>query len=191
MSIWQPKICLIGDSTMQETKIWLHPQTKAVITDLSISGGDTAGQKAAWLALSEAARLDFDYVLIQIGLNDLGIGGKTSAQLIPLIQDLFDTVKGDIKSTSKIISSTMTPCRESIGETAYPYWLTVNEAYRGEGASAFVADLYCNYHTDKLNDGNGNLAPALDDGSHIHAISLGREYCADAYREKIDYTYYQ
>lgn len=183
---------MIGDSTMGSIQIYLRPQTKGVITDLSIAGGNTAGQVAQWNALTTEQKLAFDYVLIQIGLNDLGVGSKTAAQLIPEIQALFNLVKSQISANCKIISSTMTPCRGSIGDTAYVQWLIVNEAYRGEGSTPFNhADLYCSYHTAKLNDGNGNLKPALDDGSHIHAILVGREYCADSYREAIDFVYYQ
>lgn len=191
MKIWKPKICLIGDSTMITTPIYLEPQTKGHCTNLAISGGNTAGQVAQWNLLSSAQKLAFDYVLIQIGLNDLDTGAKTASQLIPDIQALFNLVKSQISATCKIISSTMTPCRGSLGDAAYAHWLTVNEAYMGQGASAFIADLYCYYHTTKLNDGNGYLRADLDDGSHIHATLQGREYCADAYREVIDFIYYQ
>jgi hypothetical protein len=170
---------------------YLRPMTKGIITDLSIAGGNTAGQKSGWLALTEAARLQFDYVVIQIGLNDLAIGGMTAAQLIAAVTDLFSTVRGDIKSTCKIISSTMTPARGSIGDAAYAHWLTVNEAYRGEGASAFDGDFFASYHTTKLDDGDGYLSEAYDDGSGVHATLPGREICADDYREFIDFIYYQ
>ena len=74
---------------------------------------------------------------------------------------------------------------------AYAQWLIVNEAYKGLGSTPFIADLYCSYHTTKLNDGNGNLSATYDDGSHIHATLPGREVCADSYREVIDFIYYQ
>lgn len=191
MSIFKPKVCLIGDSTMGTISAYLFPQTKAIITDLSIAGGSTGGQVIQWITLSSAQKLAFDYVLIQIGLNDLGTLAKTAAVLIPEIQELFDLVKSEISSTCKIISSTMTPARASLGETAYPHWVTVNEAYKGQGASPFIADLYCSYHTTKLSDGNGNLSATYDDGSHIHATLPGREVCADAYREVINAKYYE
>jgi len=194
MSIWKPKICLIGDSTMITAPIFLQPMTKAVITNLSVSGGNTAGQVAQWNLLTTEQKQAFDYVLIQIGLNDLGVGAKTAAQLIPEIQALFDLIYVEKSTNCNIISSTMTPARGSFGDIAYVHWLAVNEAYRGQGATPFNhADLYCDYHTTKLNDGDGYLRDELRDDtlSEIHANLIGREYCADSYREVIDFIYYQ
>lgn len=193
MSIWKPKICLIGDSTMGSISLYLHAMSKAVITDLAIAGGFTAGQVDQWNLLTTEQKQSFDYVLIQIGLNDVsvGLGNKPASEMIPEIQALFNLVNSQISANCKVISSTMTPARASIGEAAYPHWLTVNEAYRGQGATPFIADLYCDYHTTKLNDGDGNLSATYDDGSHVHAILSGREVCADSYMRVIDFIYYQ
>ena len=67
---------------------YLTLMTKSVVTDLSIAGGNTAGQVIQWNTLTNEQKLAFDYVLIQIGLNDLALnlGAKTAADLIPEIQ---------------------------------------------------------------------------------------------------------
>ncbi len=192
MNIFKPKVCLIGDSTMGTISNYLRPQTKAIITDLSIWGGDVAGQVSGWNQLTTEQKQAFDYVLIQIGLNNISVAGDSAAVLIGKIQALFDLVISEKSATCKVISSTMTP---GLGYNAgfYATWLTVNEAYRGEGATPFIADLYASYHTTKLDDGSGNLKPELDsnDGTHVHPNLTGREYCADDYRQFIDFLYYQ
>lgn len=181
---------------MGTVSTYLKPQTKAVITDLSIAGGSTAGQIAQWNTLSGAQKLAFDYVIIQIGLNDLHNvipeNSKTASALIAEIQSLFNLVYAEKKAACKIISSTMTPIKAVLVGNEYNVWLAVNEAYRGEGDTPFAhADLYASYHTEKLNDGDDNLAAAYDSGDHVHPNLAGREVCADDYREKIDFIYYQ
>lgn len=196
MAVFQPKICLIGDSTMGTIDTYLKPQTKGIITNIAIYGGSTAGQIAAWNALSAAQKLAFDYVVIQIGLNDLHNAipenSLTAPVLIAQIQSLFDLVYSEKKAACKIISSTMTPIKAVLVGDEYNVWLAVNEAYRGEGATPFThADLYASYHTEKLGDGSDNLAATYDSGDGVHPTLAGREVCADDYREYIDFIYYQ
>lgn len=192
MAIFQPRICLIGDSTMGTVHTYLRPMTKGIITDLSIAGGDAAGQLVQWNALSEAQQQAFDYVVIQIGLNNITVSGDNAATLIPKIQAIFDQVYADKKAACKIISSTMTPIGANLDAGQLATWQVVNEAYKGEGATPFAhADLYASYHTTKLNDGSDALAAAYDSGDGTHPNVAGREVCADSYREKIDFIYYQ
>jgi lysophospholipase L1-like esterase len=171
---------------------YLKPQTKGIITDLSISGGNAEGQLAQWNALSEAQQQAFDYVVIQIGLNNIAVSGDSAAVLIGKIQTIFDQVYTDKKAACKIISSTMTPIGANLDAGELVIWQTVNEAYMGEGATPFThADLYASYHTTKLNDGSDALSATYDSGDGTHPNLAGREVCADDYREYIDFIYYQ
>jgi lysophospholipase L1-like esterase len=192
MAVFKPKICLIGDSTMGTIIDYLKPQTKGIITDISIAGGNAEGQLAGWNALSESQQQAFDYVVIQIGLNNIAVSGDSAATLIGKIQAIFDQVYADKKAACKIISSTMTPIGANLDAGELAIWQAVNEAYRGEGATPFAhADLYASYHTEKLNDGSDALDAAYDSGDGTHPNLAGREVCADDYREYIDFIYYQ
>lgn len=171
---------------------WLRLMTKSVITDISTGGDNADGQLAKWQALSSEQKQSFDYVIIQIGLNDITSNGYNAAILIPKIQAIFDQVYADKKAACKIISSTMTPIGANLDAGELATWQAVNEAYRGEGATPFAhADLYASYHTTKLNDGSDALDAAYDSGDGTHPNVAGREVCADSYREKIDFIYYQ
>jgi lysophospholipase L1-like esterase len=189
MSIWKPKVLLMGDSNMQGVENLLHPMIKGEVVNTSIYGGNTAGQQAVWDAFENWEKQSFDYIVVQIGANDIAVTQTPASELIPEISVLFQSIAAGKKESCKIIASTMLP-----GASAALYtseWLAVNEAYRGEGLTPFVADYYVHYHTEKVDDGNHLIKDEYDAGDGVHLTTEAREFMADDFRQVIDFVYYK
>jgi lysophospholipase L1-like esterase len=194
---------ILGDSTMADDSLWDSVSSMLVlpkdiatgntINDVSSSGSTLAGQKSQWVALSD--KLTYDYIIVQIGLNDLGTEAEAVATVIARYQDLITTINTGRKAGSKLIIGTMTPCKQRFtdiysptnGVIAYDKWLALNEAIRGNGSSPITGvDARVDKHTQSLNDGFDNLAISYDVGDRIHPNNTGRKIYADAYREQLN-----
>lgn len=156
------------------------------VQSIAVSGHTCALQKTAYLALTNKAM--YNYVVVMLGINDIGLGVLTFAKIIAGYQDLIDTIRANSNANCKIILATMTPCKGGIG-SGYTNWLLLNEAIQGNGATPITGgDAICTTHTDDLNDGAGNLAAPYEiEGvnDHTHENNDGRIIVAAAWRASI------
>lgn len=201
-SIQQPTIgCCIGDSTVAEfaggTAIasLLFNQTEITngysCTNLAVAGHTIDQQLTVWNAFTN--KVDMDWIVVQIGLNDLNPADSLSAAL-GRYQNLINTINSTKKVDAKVILATMIPCKERLfdayttnGEVSYQKWLSINDAIMGGANSITGVDHRMSDHTALLNDGNGNLLPQYDTGDHIHENTAAREIIASVWRDGLRY----
>lgn len=192
-------VCIIGNSIVagvaQGMVSWmgvddlLRFQGRWNFTKIAFPAENITQQRARWATLSSALKLTFDYVVTLDGHNDTN-STFAIADWATKYQGQIDDIRAAIKASCKIISMTLTPCRDVYidiygavpGEAAYQKWLLVNEAIRGEGANAITgADTIITGHTDYLNDGTGSMkdiywtAPT----DHLHPNRAGKDVIAD------------
>ncbi len=167
--------------------------TVRIKESLAVGGDTIAGQKAKWIAENVTPE-EVGYVVIQIGLNDIDPDVSTTPARIAEMQDLVDTVRGDVGNTKPIFISKMSPARqrfvdlwgETRGEQGYQRWLSMNEAIAGLGSSPITnVDGRILSHEPLLNDGSGNLRPEFGVGDNIHTNAAGRRINADAWIETV------
>lgn len=188
--------CMIGNSTIaagygaQAVAYYMLSHTDSVrgCTINSIAQGSRTilDQRATFLALTDKDL--YDWVTIEIGLNDMNPATTTIAQDIANLQSLVDTIRY-WNPTCKIVLCTLSPARarlESLwGSGAYTKWKQINDAIMNRAdttANVLRVDARISNHTALLNDGNDNLAPAYDTGDHIHENDAGRIIIANEYR---------
>lgn len=159
----RPNVCIIGDSTVINHYYLLPQYHLANTKNLAVSGNTITQQKTAWLALSSGVRALFDYIFVQVGLNELG------ASSISQYQDLINTINLSRNSTCRVYGVCMTPTRAAISEIEYGSWLALNAAIRGEGATP-ITGMYgsVSSHLAIMGDENNNLIAAYDSGDHRH-----------------------
>lgn len=156
---------------------------------LAYPGSTIANQKTQWQAFSATEKSTLQWVMIQIGHND--IAPTTDAPtVIASLQDLIATVRADVPASCKIYVGQMSPAKQRFidvhgavdGATVYQQWLDVNEAINNGGATPITGvDGRIVDHVATLNDGSGNLTAAYDTGDHIHENNSGRQVIADAW----------
>lgn len=196
--IQQPTIgCCIGDSTVAAyaggtaVASLLFNQTEITkgysCTNLAVPGHTINQQLTVWNAF--ANKLDMDWIVVQIGLNDLNPADSLSSAL-GCYQNLINTINSTKRAGAKILLATMIPCKERLfdlyttnGEISYQKWLSINDAIMGGINSITSVDHRINEHTSLLNDGNGNLLPQYDTGDHIHENTAAREIIASVWRD--------
>ncbi len=159
------------------------------ITTIAVPGHTIAQQKTVWQ--STTGRDKADWVIIQVGLNDMDPSVSTTAGKIAEYQDLVDTVRSD-NATCKIIVATMTPAYErwpviSWNQAqAQARWVALNDAIKGLGSTPILrVDARVSSHTTSLSynvSGNAALAPAYDTGDKIHTNNAGRTINGAAWR---------
>lgn len=152
-------------------------------------GGDTIqGQRSKFAALTN--HTDYDVVIMQIGLNDVGPSGQATQDVISSYQSFVDYIRGVVSSRCKIYVSQMLPCKRrwidlykaANGALAQQKWTDVNYA---------IANTITNVngritsHVPLLDDGNGNLKVEYDTGDHVHENVAGRQIIANAWRDKL------
>lgn len=190
--------CILGDSTIcagygcfgVDYYVLSAKDIAAGYTTTNLAQGSHTilNQKAAWLA--DPNKSTYDWVVVEIGLNDLNPAEAASVALVRY-QDLVDTILSGIKWSARVVTATMTPCKADLiniygagpGAVAYTKWLDMNEAISGAGALAIVGMMASvSEHTDALNDGAGNLDPLYDLGDGIHENDAAREIIATKWR---------
>lgn len=201
---YNPYVCAIGDSTIADysgqNSILTQMKTIRELNEytLAVPGDTIADQLTDWNNLTTQTKDSFDYVFIQVGLNDLNPAESAQTTLIRY-QNLVNAIISTINVYCKVYACTMTPCKERLtdlygatnGLIAYQKWLDMNEAFKGLGSYAITGTYgYVYEHTDLLNDGNGNLKPeyeipALND--HIHENNAARLIIAQKWAEKITF----
>ena len=198
------RIGVIGDSTIAVygafnsvfyylSNLYYNTSSFTSIGDIATAGETIANQNTRWTDLSGSIKRNFDYVFVQVGLNDTD-PAESAATAIGRLQDLIDNINTDCPN-SVIIIGTMTPCKARLitvygavnGLVAYQKWLDMNEAIRGNGVNPITGvDDYVDNHTTLLNDGSGNLAATYNSGDDIHENNDGREVIANSWFAKIN-----
>lgn len=154
------------------------------IKDLSHAGDDIAAQKAAWSALT--TRHLAQWVIIEVGLNDMDPSDGTTASKIAEYQDLVDTIRAD-NADIDIILNTMGPAYERWATLGYnsaqaqARWVAMNDAIMGRGASPITGVQHRSEEATlavaKDVSGNAALADAYETVGvvdHIHVNNDGR-----------------
>jgi hypothetical protein len=173
-------IAFIGDSTMANHASGLaqfeffNLYTQFSTYNIAATGHTINQQKTLWDAITSENKLLFDYVLIQIGLNDLA---DTTTNFINNYQALINKINTDTKASCKIVVSTMSPCFGFVtNETNRTRFLDANTAISGGGATPITGTDFKNtLNTSLLADPVNYLAPAYDSyGDHLHPDNAGR-----------------
>ena len=182
---------VIGDSTiaagygglvMPEYVPEFRPYTSVA------QGGDTIlGQTAKFGNLTNTR--DFDAVIIQVGLNDMG-SNQTTTTVLSNYQKLVDLVRATTNVRCKIYVAKMLPCKqryidvygETDGAAAQQRWLDLNNAIMNTITNV---DGRIDSHVPLLDDGNGNLKLEYDTGDRVHENVAGRQIIANAWRDKL------
>lgn len=193
---------VVGDSTVatynSNPGIHLLVLSKAetnagfVLDSIAVPGDTIADQKTDWVAYAD--KLLLDYVIVEVGLNDLNPAVAT-ATTIAAYQDLIDTIRAGVSSSCLIMLQTMTPCYERFADVGYDptlgqaKWVAVNDAIMGRGSSPITgADIREEAHTIALSmdvSGNAALATIYDNGDHIHPNKYGRSVIGKYTRENL------
>lgn len=188
--------CIIGNSTIAQRGIYkgvdyyyftgLDVEAGMTVKNIAVSGNTILQQQTIFLA--DADRAIYDWIVIEIGLNDLNYSEDASIAM-SRYQTLVDTILFE-NPTIKIIVATMTPCKQNLidgwgevnGTIAYNKWLSMNESIMNGGLFPITnVDYRVNEHTLLLNDGNGNLAATYDTGDHVHENTAGRIIIANSH----------
>lgn len=160
------------------------------LIDISVGGQTILQQKAIWDARSD--KNTFDYVIVQVGHNDLADPIST---IIGRLQSYVDSINSTKKSTCKVIVGTLTPARKRYdldvpSGLGYNNWLALNNAIMGVG-STIITGVYfrTNIHTLSIQDFdtvesniNGRLARIYDTGDGIHENNDARIIIANSYK---------
>lgn len=170
-----PRVCLLGDSTTVYHYYYIPSHHYCRINNQTQSGDTIDNGKTKWLALSEAVRGSFDYIFVQLGLNNLA-----NAEIVTWYQDLITTIKLTSGSTCRVYGVCMTPVRAGTTEERYGRWLALNAAIRGEGATP-ITGLYgaVSSHLAIMGDANNNLLALYDSGDHFHPNAAGNAVNAE------------
>jgi parallel beta-helix repeat protein len=166
-------LCFIGNSTMVPIyNKFVSDAEPYIMTNLAVSGHYINQQLSAWNALSTAQKQSFDYILLQIGLNDcVANDSNTTAAAY---QNLVDAIVSSKKASCKIIAATLTPAKGSTVDD--DKWLAINRAIRGEGSNAISGiDIIMTSNTTSL-DANGDMImdAAYNSGDNIHPNTAGQ-----------------
>ncbi len=189
----KPAIGIIGNSTIAayaggESIAALMNITSAYsITDISVPGYTIHQEDSLWRAIPTGVKQMLNYVFIEIGLNDLEPEEPAQEALLRY-QSLINLVRSETNSSCRIITSTLTPCKQRLiylygiedGLIAYRKWLEMNAAMVGTGPDKIINfDSYCSSHTKALSDSLGNLDSSYDTGDGIHETTRARQIIAD------------
>jgi len=157
--------------------------------------GNTINQQLT-IYNADANKATYDWIIVQIGLNDILPTSETAATVIARYQNLVNTIYSTKKSTAKIIVSAMLPCKQRFidlvgavdGALAQQKWVDINNAIMGGGATPVInVDFRNNDHVLPLSDGNGNIAKNYNvaSGDNIHENNNGRMIIASAMRKTL------
>jgi len=156
---------------------------------LAVPGHTIDQQLERWQSLPQKDRLD--WIIVEIGLNDLDPGDPLEATL-QRYQRLIDTINRSKPAKAKLIIATMTPLRERLkdiyrgkGNASYKKWVAMNDAIMGKGKIPITGvDFRFNEHTLLLADKKGNLKPEYEiaEKDHVHQNTAARLIVASTWR---------
>lgn len=154
----------------------------ATINSIAVPGDTIDNQKARWTT-DVADKLSYDYIIVQIGLND--VVADEPEEIIQRYQDYIDVLNATKRSDAIIIAGAMNPARARLEEfpSGYSNFLALNEAIMGGGSTPITGvDYRIDTHFVALKDSEGNLAQFFDMGDFIHENNAGRALIAEGYR---------
>jgi lysophospholipase L1-like esterase len=185
---------VIGDSTiasyLEQNAVSSYLKVTGTLTDISDPGDTILQQQTLYENLNSGVKSAVALAFIQIGLNDLDVN-ETASTAMGRYQTLINTIIAGSPNAT-IILGTMIPVKQRLidvlgaedGLVAYAKWLNMNEAIRGNNAYKITgADGYIDYHTNIMNDGDGNLLASFDMGDHVHPNNEGRSIIAQCWKE--------
>lgn len=206
--LYEPKLCgfattgcIIGNSTVAAYAgqsavdvFMFNAQETATgfsATNLAVPGNTIDQQRAAWEAQSTATKKSYQWIIAEIGLNDLDPTVST-ATTIAKYQQMVDTFYSQKSPNCKIILASMTPLKArlqfvypSTWATAWQKWKDLNTAIMGGGATPITkADYRFNQHTVLMENANGNLDTVYEVYTvydHVHQNNAGRALQAKYY----------
>lgn len=150
-----------------------------VLNSIAMADDTIAEQKTLWDSISDKSQ--YDYILVHLGLHDLGSANAVS-QYQAFISHLKDTGKPGVD----IIISALTPARQWFVDQGNPTWQTswqsFNQAISNtiEGAVGRVTS-----HVARMSDGNSNLLSIYDAGDHVNLDPSGKNILAGAWRDEL------
>lgn len=198
-SITKPSIGIVGNSTIAayaggEAIATLMNKTSAFsITDIAVPGYTIHQEDSLWRRIPFDIKQSLNYVFVEIGLNDLK-SEEPASEALSRYQSLINLIRSETNDSCRIITSTMTPCRQRLihlygdskGIISYQKWLDMNTAMIGTGPDKITnMDSYCSSHTNELSDGKGNLAVSFDTGDGIHETTIARQIIANEWMSKL------
>lgn len=187
----QVHLGVIGDSTIAAgfggLVVPAYIPAFTPITSVATAGDTILGQKTKYGNLTNT--LDFDVVILQIGLNDMNVN-QTTATVLSNYQALVNSVRASVSANCKIYVAKMLPCKQRFidiygatdGASAQQRWVDLNNAIM---TSVTGVNGRIDSHVPLLDDGFGNLKAEYDTGDHIHENVAGRQVIADAWRDKL------
>jgi lysophospholipase L1-like esterase len=195
----KPAVCIVGNSTIAEyaggeaIANIMNRSSAYNITDISRPGYTIHQEDSIWRTLPAGLKQTFDYVFVQIGLNDLN-PEESASKALKRYQSLVNIIRNETNKSCRIITSAMTPCKkrlvnvygDSNGLVAYKKWFDMNTAIIGEGPNRIKnTNSYCNISSVLLSDGNGNLAESYNTGDGVHETTLARQMIAKEWMAKV------
>lgn len=153
------------------------------LRSIAVAGDTIQEQKDLWDALTN--RNDYDYVVMQIGLND--IGPKTSAAVIDELQGLVNHIKNTGRPGVAVIVSAMIPIYNHLLTEPDPAgnlakWQAVNQAI----ATTITGVLgRVTAHVARMSDGNSAMLPQYDSGDGLHENNAGADVIAEEWRAEL------
>ena len=207
--MYEPKLCntstkgaILGNSTVASylgangvDYYLLNTQETAAgfyVDNHAVPGHTIDQQRAVWQALTTAQKKSYNYVVVEIGLNDLNPAVSIDTTLAKY-QQLIDTIYNQKGPYCKILLATMTPCKQRLydvyggsGAASWQKWKDINSAIMGTYTTNITkADYRFNQHTLTMENANGNLDTMLEvygTYDHIHESNAGRNIIAQSYR---------
>lgn len=157
-------------------------------SSLAVPGHSINQQLEAWKNFKD--RGDVDWIIVQIGLNDLDPSDPVDSTL-NRYQQLIDNINLMKKSNAKVIVACMIPCRQrliniyKLGKVSFAKWKLVNNAIMGKVKKMITGvDYRIDGYVTVLGDTNNNLRPEFQTVKvdHIHENTAGRMVIAGFWR---------
>lgn len=155
---------------------------------LSEPAATVADQLGAWQVSSYRGRSSLQWVIVQLGLNDIH-NGQTAAQIVTSLQTLVDDIASSTPN-ARILIGQMTPGRTYWNNAALnQIELDVNNSIMGvAGAIPIITGIAASadrISMADLDDGTGALKTIYDVGDQLHPNTAGRLVMGAAYRARL------
>lgn len=197
------KICFTGDSissalaanAINTVGEYIARQIpNCTVRDICYPSDALSNQTTKWNGLSDAEKLEFDFVFSMNGHNDVNKSTTFTAGsgVIGAYDTFYALLRSKVKSSCKIFSLTSTPCleTEAVGDRAAysAMWILFNDAKRGLGSTPISGfDYYIDEHTTYLDNGSQSLKSAYyaSGTDKLHMNAAGIKVVADACVQKL------
>ena len=195
------KGAIIGNSTIDDYTIYRGVYTYLIneadsirgdtVVNLAVTGHNIVQQQGVWE--SDPDKATYDWVFVQVGLNDLNPSGQGTADVIERYQTLIDTINAQKKTGAVVLAGTMIPIYAGLGisyptaqDSAQAMWQGLNDAIL-DGTITGI-DYTCSTHTFLLGRPSDRryLADEYDSGDGVHEIDAGRELIAEEWRRTLN-----